>query len=490
MMFAMRGICACIYLFMRRMASRWCLVGILILMVPTRSSPYSLLTHEQIIDLTWDDAIVPLLLSRYPNATPAQLEQARAYAYGGCVIQDIGYYPFGKVQFSNLTHYVRSGDFVVNLFRNARDLNELAFAVGALSHYIGDSIGHPLATNLAVPLEFPKLHQKYGNRVNYAEGKSQHVRTEFAFDIEEDVHQRTAPIRYLRHIGLQLSTRQLSLAYYQTYGISANFSGLRGGRVNDTAYRFAVRSFIPSIADALVLLHRKHEPPDLDTPEAQALSGEIAAMAAANDWVRYRTKPGFRLWLLAGIIKIMPKIGPLKLAAVKGPTPQAEADYVHSLALATAAMRRMLWRFTPPDKRRSPPMLPGPAGQAEQPSNELAQSRRANAVSETRMDPRHPLPNRDLDTGNEVEPGGYPLTDETYVSLLHALASQPNLTIPPGIKQDIQTYFAHADAPITIKKHPQRWAQVQKDLVTLSSMPTSPVPEAVPTYESGTDEAP
>jgi hypothetical protein len=343
---------------------------------------------------------------------------------------------------------------------------------------------------VAVPLEFPKLQQKYGNRVNYAEGKTQHVRTEFAFDIEEDSHQRTAPIRYLRHIGLRLSMRQLSLAYYQTYGISANFSGLRAGRVNETAYRFAVRSFIPTIADALVLLHRKHEPPDPDTSEAQALRGEIAAMAAANNWAHYRSKPGIGLWLLAGFIKIMPKIGALKLTAVKGPTSQAEADYDRSLALATAAMRRMLWRFTPPDKRRSPPKLPGPAGQAERPSSELAQSRRAQAVSETRMDPRHPLPNRDLDTGNEVRPGGYPLTDETYASLLHALASQPNLTIPPGIKEDIQAYFADANSPVTIKKHAKRWAQVQKDLVTLTSMPTSPMPEAVPTYEAGTDDTP
>lgn len=488
--FAMRGNCVCIYLFMRRLGAHWCLVGVLILLIPSRSLPYSLLTHEQIIDLTWDDAIVPLLLSRYPNATHEQLERARAYAYGGCVIQDIGYYPFGKVQFSNLTHYVRSGDFVVNLFRNARDVNELAFAVGALSHYIGDSIGHPLATNVAVPLEFPKLRQEYGNRVNYAEGKTQHVRTEFAFDVEEDAHQRMAPIRYLRHIGLRISMRQLSLAYYQTYGISANFSGLRGGRVNDGAYRFAVRTFIPAIADALVLLHRKHEPPDLDTPEAQALRGEIAAMAAANNWPQYRSKAGIRLWLLAGFIKIMPKIGPLRLAAVKGPTAQAQADYEHSLALATAAMRQMLWRFTPPDKRRSPPKLPGLAGEAEQPSKELAESRRAHAVSETHTDPRHPLPNRDLDTGNEVQPGGYPLTDETYASLLHALASQPNLTIPPGIKEDIQAYFADANAPITLKKHAQRWAQVQKDLVILKSMPTSPIPEAVPTYEAGTDKTP
>ena len=129
---------------------------------PRPASAYSLLTHEQLIDLTWKDSIVPLLLSHYPNLTPAQLDQARAYAYGGCVIQDIGYYPFGDASFSNLTHYVRSGDFVVNLFRNAQNANELAFAIGALSHYIGDSVGHSEATNLAVPIEFPKLGAKYG----------------------------------------------------------------------------------------------------------------------------------------------------------------------------------------------------------------------------------------------------------------------------------------------------------------------------------------
>ena len=166
---------------------------------------YSLLTHEQLIDLTWKDSIVPLLLSRYPSLTPAQLDQARAYAYGGCVIQDIGYYPFGDVNYSDLTHYVRSGDFVVNLFRNATNANELAFAVGALSHYIGDSVGHSMATNLAVPVEFPKLRAKYGPQVNYAEGQRQHVQTEFAFDINEIAHHRMAPVHYLRHIGLESS---------------------------------------------------------------------------------------------------------------------------------------------------------------------------------------------------------------------------------------------------------------------------------------------
>src|ERR1017187_4824148 len=151
---------------------------------------YTLLTHEQLIDLTWKSSIVPLLLSRYPGLTPEQLEHARAYAYGGCVIQDIGYYPFGDAAFSNLTHYVRTGDFVVNLFRNAGNADELAFAVGALSHYIGDSDGHALATNLAVPVEFPKLRAEYGPVVNYAQGKNQHIQTEFAFDIDGIAHHR------------------------------------------------------------------------------------------------------------------------------------------------------------------------------------------------------------------------------------------------------------------------------------------------------------
>ena len=167
-------------------------------------------------------------LHRSPSAeslpqshSSAQLDRARAYAYGGCVIQDIGYYPFGDQSFSNLTHYVRSGDFVVNLFRNAHDADDLAFAIGALSHYIGDSVGHAEATNLAVPIEFPKLRAKYGSSVSYAEGKNQHVQTEFAFDINEIAKHRVAPLNYMRHIGFRVSTEATrASSYYQTYGIA------------------------------------------------------------------------------------------------------------------------------------------------------------------------------------------------------------------------------------------------------------------------------
>ena len=192
---------------------------LLLVLRPQHAAAYSLMTHEQLIDLTWQDSIVPLLLSRYPNLTPAELENARAYAYGGCVVQDIGYYPFGDQFFSNLTHYVRSGDFVVNLFRSAHNANELAFAIGALSHYIGDSVGHPEATNLAVAVEFPKLRARYGPTISYAEGRHQHVQTEFAFDINQIAHRRVAPLSYLRHVGLKVPVNQLGLAFYQTYGI-------------------------------------------------------------------------------------------------------------------------------------------------------------------------------------------------------------------------------------------------------------------------------
>jgi hypothetical protein len=443
------------------------LVLLLLLMTSwqRRAEAYSLLTHEQLIDLTWQDSIVPLLLSRYPGLTPAQLEEARAYAYGGCVIQDIGYYPYGDMTYSNLTHYVRSGDFVVSLFRNATSANELAFAVGALSHYIGDTVGHSDATNIAVPIEFPKLRAKYGPVVNYAEGRRQHVQTEFAFDIDEIAHHRLAPLSYLRHIGLKVPVQQLALAYYQTYGITEDFTVARRRRINVRGYRFAVHTFIPRVAYAVTLLHRNHEPAEPDTPERLEMNSEVAKMAAENNWQAYRRRAGIGTYILAGIIVVIPKIGPLKLVAIKGPNQDTETAYLHSVVLATEELRARLASFTPPKDGRSAV---------------------ANAISMRVSSPirriRHPLPNRDLDTGLRVQPGGYSLTDSTYADLLHRLTRIPTQPIPPGIKEDILAYYANPDSPITTKKDPSAWAQVQADLATLTSMPTSSEPEPYVTY--------
>ncbi len=441
---------------------------------------YSLLTHEQLIDLTWHDSIVPLLLSRYPNLTPAELQSARAYAYAGCVIQDIGYYPFGDKSFSNLTHYVRSGDFVVNLFRNANNANELAFAVGALSHYIGDSIGHAQATNLAVPIEFPKLADKFGRVVNYAQAPHQHVQIEFAFDIDQIAHHRFAPLQFLRHVGLRVPIRQLALAYYQTYGITEDF-GKTGRRINVRGYRLAVHGLIPRAAYALTLLHRKHEPLETQSPDLDAIQKEVAAVSTQDDWDHWRRKAGIGTYILAGILYVIPKFGPLSLVAIKDPTSATEADYLHSVVQSTAALRHALARFTPPPPVRSTAIAsqPDPQQQKPSPTQDLAA---LQAFFSKFRDPQHPLPNRDLDTGSVVKLGAYSLTDLTYARLLHKLTRQPSQPIPPGIKRDVLAYFANPPSDVVSREPAPMWAEVQADLIVLTNMPTSNEPEPYPTY--------
>jgi hypothetical protein len=409
------------------------------LLVCHPAGAYSLLTHEQLIDLTWQSSIAPLLRSRYPNITAEELERARSYAYAGCVIQDIGYYPFGDPFFSDLTHYVRSGDFVVHLFQDAKDANQLAFAIGALSHYIGDNIGHSQATNRAVPVEFPKLAAKYGPVVTFGEGKHPHIQTEFAFDINQIAHHRLAPVSYLRHVGLNVPTAQLATAFYETYGLSEDFSKARSRRINVGGFRFAVRSFIPRIAYALTVLHRSRMPADSTSPDLQKLADEVAGVAADNNWDQYRKKAGIGTYSLAGVIYVLPKIGPLKMLAIKGPTDKTEEEYVRSVNQSTEALSSMLARFDKPTRT---------------------------------------LPNRDLDSGAKVQPGAYRLTDDTYAKLLDKLVADPHHTVPPGLKSDIVDYYADPQAPIYTKKNPQKWARVQTDLQTLRSMPVNVEPTA------------
>ncbi len=449
---------------------------------PRSAKAYSVLTHEQLIDLTWKSTIVPLLLSRYPTLTPDQLEHARAYAYGGCVIQDIGYYPFGDLFFSDLTHYVRSGDFVVNLFRNAGNADELAFAIGALSHYIGDSVGHAEATNLAVADQFPKLRAHYGSSVNYAEGEHQHVQVEFAFDINQIAHHRFAPVHYLRHVGLEVPTKQVSLAFYQTYGIREDFSAHPAARINVGGYRFSVHSFIPRIAYAVTVLHRKSEPGDLPSQEQQRLDAAVTQMSKDNHWDEYRKKAGIGTYSLAGLIFVLPKIGPLKLVAVKGPTVQTETLYVHSLLDSVDALDHALRRFTPPPPLRA---TADQAAAADKPSSKI-DARPAKPIQLSpaeQRDPVHPLINRDLDTGAKVQPAGYRLTDNTYASLLHRIVRTPSTPIPFGIKTEIADYYANSDLPFATKQNPSAWASVQADLVTLRTVPTSTELDPFPTYD-------
>ena len=186
---------------------------------PAQTSAYAVLSHEAIIDSAWDTNIRPLLLKRFPNATPGQLKEAHGYAYGGAIIQDMGYYPHGSKLLSDLTHYVRSGDFVLALLRDSKDLDGYAFALGALSHYSSDNAGHSIGVNLAVPILYPKLGRKYGNTVTYEQDPLAHVKTEFGFDVLEVAQGRYAPDAYHDFIGFDVSAPLLEQAFQETYGL-------------------------------------------------------------------------------------------------------------------------------------------------------------------------------------------------------------------------------------------------------------------------------
>ncbi len=315
---------------------------------------YSVQTHEELIDLNWKGTIRPFLLARFPNASAAELELAHAYAFGGCAIQDLGYYPFSNQFFSNLTHYVRSAEFIRSLFRQAKNPNELAFAIGALSHYVGDSIGHSQAVNAAVAIEFPQLARKYGPLVTYDENPHAHVRTEFAFDVNEISKHRMAPSAYLQHVGLKVPSALLAKAFSETYGL--DFEQIVGKRRPVVrSYRFAVRSFLPRIAWAESVLHRRGFPPDTHSEAFQVFNQRLAEADFEKRWNQYRKKAGIRTHLIAGIIVILPKVGPLSDLAIRGPSAQTQELYLRSVNAASDALKRLLstWDTTENSLARS-----------------------------------------------------------------------------------------------------------------------------------------
>ena len=399
---------------------------------------YSVFSHQELIDLTWKELLQPLILKRFPATTKADLQEAHAYAYGGCTIQDLGYYPFANEFFSDLTHYVRSGDFIANLLRDAKNANEYAFALGALSHYVGDTVGHHDAVNPATALTFPKLAKKYGAAITYDENPHAHIRTEFAFDIDQLSKQRLAPGAYLRFIGLRVPYGQLSQAFEQTYSLRLrDILGPRRPAVR--SYRAAVRSFLPRVAHAESVIHRNDFPPEITNDALQAFLDHIARADFQPVWNGYRHKPGFRTHLFAIFIVVVPKVGVLSELAIKIPSQDTQKLYVTSMNRSFDAYAGLLRQIaTAPD--------------------DLKQS----------------VPNVDLDTGEKSGPGAYALTDKTYAKLLHEITSNPRSAITADLKQDILNFYSDPNAPIATKKNAKAWARVMKELSVLRTSESTP----------------
>ena len=417
---------------MHKPRGRWTPLAILIIAaaLPRSAAGYATFTHEELIDLAWNGSIRPLLLRRYPGTGERALLTAHAFAYGGCLIQDLGYYPFGKKLFSDLTHYVRSADFVEALLRNARNVDELAFALGALSHFVGDNVGHSEAVNTSTAITFPKLEKKYGPVVTFEEDPTAHVRTEFGFDVAQIALWRYAPQPYREYIGFRVSRRLLERAFRETYGLSMRsvlgppFSAL-------SSYRLAVHRLIPLFAKATIVNVRHHLPPDPPDRPQDRLTAAISQTDYARYWSQYHHGPTFEAHLLGILIHLVPKIGILKILAIKPPSTETEDLFVKSLDVALDRFETLLREL---DKN-------GTSGVA--------------------------LANRDLDTGSKVRPGAYKLTDKTYAELLRKLSKTPAPEIPAGLRDDILAYYSDPAAPIETKRHRKAWMRVQAELDSL-----------------------
>jgi len=403
-------------------------VFLFLFLLAVHSSAYSVLTHEELIDLAWNESIRPLLLARFPGATEAQLREAHAYAYGGCAVQDMGYYPFGKKLFSNLTHYVRTGDFISWLLANAHTIDEYAFAIGALSHYLGDSIGHSEAIDPSTAIAFPKLERKFGPSVTYGENPHAHIRTEFGFDIEELTNAAFAPPVYLRFIGFSVPRKFLELGFKNVYGFDIHELL---GRAHPAlrSYRTAVRSFIPAFAEAEVVLHRHQFPPRPNTEDYRIFAERVARTNYDRHWKHTFRGPGFKAHLLAILVLIVPKIGALSDLAIKIPTLKTQDLYLSSVNQTVDRFDDIL--------------------------RQLAKDGEATPV----------LANLDLDTGRRIEKGDYPLADGTYDQLLERLTSRPERIVPQALKQNILAYYGSATADPS--------ESISRELATLKDMKTA-----------------
>ena len=397
-----------------------------------RVEAYSVLAHEAIIDAAWNISIRPLLLQRFPRSTPEELKAAHAHAYGGAIIQDLGYYPHGSHFFSDLTHYVRSGDFILALLRDSKDLNGYAFALGALSHYSADNDGHRLGTNPSVPILYPKLEKKFGNYITYEQDPLAHVKTEFGFDVLEVAKQRYAPDSYHDFIGFDVDAPLLEQAFQETYGLN-----LRVVLDNEEkalgSYRRAVSKLIPKATRVGWTLKKDEIMHDQPSMTKRKFLYNLSRASYERNWGKDYQKPTLWERFLAFLYKILPKFGPLRVLQLRTPTPQTEHMFENSFNTALDRYKDLL-RET---------------GAGRQPD----------------------IPNDNFDTGTFTPPGQYFMNDDVRAKLLEKLAKNNFSGVTPELRADMLRFYSDPNAPYATKRKPKDWAKVQAALQQLKSIP-------------------
>jgi hypothetical protein len=404
-------------------------LGLLLLSSGSVASSYSVLTHEAIIDSVWDSSIKGLLLERFPDATAEELTKAHAYAYGGSIIQDMGYCPFGSRFFSDLLHYVRSGDFILSLIRNSQDLNEYAFSLGALAHYAADNEGHRMAVNLAVPLLYPKLGLKFGKQVTYADDALSHVKTEFAFDVLQVAQGHYAPDGYHAFIGFEVARPVLERAFTETYGMKLDqvFTSVS---LAIGSYRRSVSSSIPAMTRVAWQLKKSEIIKDAPSATRKKFLYNLSRASYKKSWGNEYQRPGFRSQLLTFFIRLMPRVGRSRAFAFRTPTPVVEKMFMASFNATLDRYRTLL-----------------------------------SAQKAGRLE----LPNQNFDVGEPTGAGTYKLSDDAYAHLLDKLQGHyPEM--PPDLRVDILAFYGDLSDPISTKTDAGQWAKVIKELGELKAV--------------------
>jgi hypothetical protein len=412
---------------LRRMVALSLLYTSVVTLSVRPAAAYSVLTHEQIIDLAWEAHLKPLLLAKFPDTTPDQLNEAHAYAYGGSVIQDIGYYPFGNRHFSDLVHYVRSGAFVMNMLKEAQDRNEYAFALGALAHYASDIEGHPYV-NQAVAIDYPKLQRRFGKRVTYEDSPTAHIRTEFGFDVAQVAKQRYAPKSYHDFIGFEISKPLLERAFRETYG-------LRLGDLFHTldlsigTFRHSVSGIIPEMTKAALLTKNNVNVPEKNDKAKRHYVYYLSRADYEKEWGKEYERPGAFARVLAFLFKLVPKVGPFRAVAFKTPSTLTEDMYLKSLDATLATYQKTL--------------------------SGLEQGKNVS------------LPDVNFDTGQPSEAAQYKLTDDSYAYLMGKLADRQFDMLTADLRDDIQAFYSNPQASFATKRHKNDWAKLQEQLQQL-----------------------
>jgi hypothetical protein len=416
------------------------LTGLSILLCIKQASAFAILAHEAIIDASWEKSIKPLLRLRFPATTDSAMKDAHAYAYGGAMIADIGYMPFGSMEFSDMMHYVRSGDMVQAMLDDARDVNELAFAIGALSHYLTDEYGHSKATDVTVPLlkQNRKLRKKYGDFITYGDDHLSHSRLEFSYDVLQVSRGIYTSQAYHDFIGFKVSKPVLERAFLKTYGrklddMFRDFNSAVG------MLRWGVNNLIPAVIKMTWRTQRDSIMKRQPTMTARQFKYQMKKREYYTEFGKAKVHEGFEIALITFIIRVAPKIGPFKTFKYVDPGQAGEKLFIKSFDTITAHFARNLDRLQ---------------------KHNLA------------------LNNVDFDTGRPTGIDEYDMADQAYAEWVIKLNKEHFQYVTPVVKESLLNYYRDPQWILYSHKYPVKCDELEQAIANLKqASPQQTVPQ-------------